>query len=87
MLKIKYKIQNRVNIGTDESPVWHEDFVGKEIPYNETNEAIAKAEAHNGEYTIEDDGQPDPADTPSQLDVIEAQVTYTALMTDTLLEV
>lgn len=28
-----------------------------------------------------------PAETPSQLDVIEAQVTYTAMMTDTLLEV
>lgn len=31
---------------------------------------------------------PEPAaETPSQLDQIEAQVTYTALMTDTLLEV
>ena len=27
-----------------------------------------------------------PAETPSQLDIIEAQVTYTAMMTDTLLE-
>lgn len=30
---------------------------------------------------------PAPKETPSQLDMIEAQVTYTALMTDTLLEV
>ena len=29
---------------------------------------------------------PKPEDTPSQLDLIEAQVTYTAMMTDTLLE-
>lgn len=28
-----------------------------------------------------------PDQTPSQLDIIEAQVTYTAMMTDTLLEV
>lgn len=28
-----------------------------------------------------------PIQTPSQLDIIEAQVTYTAMMTDTLLEV
>ena len=28
---------------------------------------------------------PEPEETPSQLDIIEAQVTYTALMTDTLL--
>ena len=40
--------------------------------------------AYNGEYTIEDDGEPAPA--PTQLDRIEAQTTYTALMTDTLLE-
>lgn len=30
---------------------------------------------------------PEPEETPSQLDQIEAQVTYTAMMTDTLLEV
>ena len=61
--------------------------IPKEMPWSEKNEEIAKREAYNGEYTIEDDGQPDPAETPSQLDVIEAQVTYTAMMTDTLLEV
>ena len=27
-----------------------------EMPWTEANEAIVKAEAHNGEYTIEDDG-------------------------------
>lgn len=54
--------------------------------WNAKNEEIAKREAHNGEYAIEDDGQPVPAEQPSQLDVIEAQVTYTAIMTDTLLE-
>ena len=46
---------------------------------------IVKREAYNGEYTIEDDGEPDPG--PTQLDRIEAQTTYTAMMTDTLLEV
>ena len=57
----------------------------KILPRNAANEEIAKCEAYNGVFEIYDDGQPDPADTPSQLDVIEAQVTYTALMTDTLL--
>ena len=45
---------------------------------------IAKRESYNGEYTIEDDGKPEPA--PTQLDRIEAQTTYTAMMTDTLME-
>ena len=31
-------------------------FVGKEIPYSGENEEVAKAEAYNGEYTIEDNG-------------------------------
>lgn len=56
------------------------------LGWNEANEEIAKAEALNGEYTIEDDGQPDPECEPTQLDIIEAQVIYTAMMTDTLLE-
>ena len=59
----------------------------KSLPYSEDALEIAKAEANDGKYTIEDDGLPDPEDTPTQLDIIEAQVTYTALMTDTLLEV
>ena len=74
---IKYKLSQGVNGGT----------IDTMIPFSEANEEIAKAEAYKGEYTIEDDGQPEPKSTPSQLDVIEAQVTYTAMMTDTLLEV
>lgn len=57
------------------------------IGYSETNLEIAKREAFNGEYTVEDDGQSDPVAAPTQLDMIEAQVAYTAMMTDTLLEV
>lgn len=33
----------------------------KELPYTEENIAIAEDEAYNGEYTIEDDGQPEVA--------------------------
>lgn len=63
-----------------------------EMGWSEVNEEIAKLEAYNGEYSIEDNsiednGQPESAETPSQLDIIEAQVTYTAMMTGTLLEV
>ena len=38
-------------------------------------------------YTYELLPEPIPDSEPSQLDIIEAQVTYTAMMTDTLLEV
>lgn len=83
---LKYKINNPINKGTEENPIWENNLFGKDISFTEVNEKIAKREAYNGEYTIEDDGRPDPTETPTQLDIIEAQVTYTAMMTDTLLE-
>jgi hypothetical protein len=55
------------------------------IEQNEVNEEIAKREAYNGEYEPFDDGQPELEEQPTQLDIIEAQITYTAMMTDTLL--
>lgn len=81
MKKIKYEIyQSTTEDGADIT-------IRKEMPWSEVNEETAKAEAYKGDYTVYDDGQPEPVQTPSQLDVIEAQVTYTAMMTDTLLEV
>lgn len=56
MKYFKYLIVNRTNVGTEEEPVWEESFYEKKMPYAESREEIAKAEAYNGEYTIEDDG-------------------------------
>lgn len=86
MKVIKYNLCTRVSHGTEESPNIEEILSPVEMGWNPQNEEIAKREAHNGVYEIYDDGKPDPTDTPSQLDQIEAQVTYTALMTDTLLD-
>lgn len=45
-----------------------------EMDYSEANEEIAKREAYNGEYTVEDDGEPEPEAeaTPSQEDRLMA---------------
>ena len=41
----------------------------------------------DGAFVLDPLPEPEPEpETPSQLDIIEAQVTYTAMMTDTLLE-
>ena len=84
MKVIKYRLMTEVNNGTEEQPDIRQVFSDVSMGWNEANEEIAKAEAYNGEYTIEDDGEPEPA--PTQLDRIEAQTTYTAMMTDTLME-
>ena len=36
------------------------------LSWNEVNEELAKNESYNGEYTIEDDGQPDPEATAEE---------------------
>jgi hypothetical protein len=56
----KYNLCTRVNNGTEETPVWEDILSPVEMGWNETNEIIAQKEAYNGEYTIEDDGEPEP---------------------------
>lgn len=82
---IKYQLCTEVNHGTEDKPDIQQVFSSVALGWSEANETIAKAEAYNGEYTVEDDGEPESA--PTQIDRIEAQVAYTALMTDTLMEV
>lgn len=84
MKVIKYQLCTEVNHGTEEQPNIEQVFSAVSLGWSEANEKIAKAEAYNGEYTVEDNGEPEPA--PTQIDRIEAQVAYTALMTDTLME-
>ena len=62
---IKYNLCTRVNHGTEEEPQIEEVLSPVTMGWNEANEEIAKREAYNGEYTIEDDGQPDPVAEPT----------------------
>lgn len=83
---LKYNICTRVNHGTEENPIWEEVLSPVEMDWNKVNEEIAGREAAGGAYTILE--RPDPEVTqPTRLDTMEAQLTYTAMMTDTLLGV
>lgn len=55
------------------------------VPDDENGRIMAGNEAC-GDIEEYDDGMEETS-APTQLDIIEAQVTYTAMMTDTLLEV
>ena len=65
---LKYNLCTKVNHGTEEEPKIEEILSPVAMGYNEANEEIAKREAYNGEYTIEDDGQPElePKQTPEE---------------------
>ena len=84
---IKYKLHSQVNKGSNAVPIWVDIFNNVKLTCSDDELekclAVVVKEAYNGEYTIEDDNT---VPTPTQLDKIEAQVTYTAMMTNTLLE-
>ena len=64
---ISYQIAITSNHGTEEKPKEVTVFYGKRMPWNEGNEEIAKREAYNREYTIDDDGvAEDTTPTPEE---------------------
>lgn len=69
---IKYLFCTEVNSGNEENLNIEQRFIGKTIPYSETNEEIAKKESYNGEYEIVDDGQPEPVAEPTTDDILNA---------------
>ena len=88
MKRIKWTFLSfETNHGTEENPKVEQFLIPKDFSYSDEALEAAKIEAYNGEYEIYEDGLPESIATPSQLDIIEAQVAYTAMMTDTLLEV
>lgn len=62
---IKYQLCTEVNRGSAEEPDIQQVFSAVTLRWSEANEEIAKAEAYNGEYTIEDDGEPEPVIPPT----------------------
>ena len=88
MKKIKYQfLSAQFNKGTTENPDIEQIILDKEIScsdeYFDINYAIAEKEAYNGRITVED--VLEPVTEPNKFDQIEAQIIYTAMMTDTLL--
>jgi hypothetical protein len=72
MKKIKYNLCTIVNHGTEESPNIEEILSPVTMGWSEANEEIAKREAYNGEYTIEDDGQPELVAEPTTEELLNA---------------
>lgn len=54
MKVLKYRLMTEVNHGTEEQPDIQQIFSGVSLGWSEANEELAKREAYNGEYTIED---------------------------------
>lgn len=65
MKVIKYQLCTEVNHGTEDEPKIEQIFSAVMLGWSEGNEKIAKAESYNGEYTIEDDGEPEPVIPPT----------------------
>ena len=70
MKLLKYSICTKINRGTEEKPKIEVKLTHVTMEWNEVNEEIAKREAYNGEYTIEDDGEVEPISTATTDDVL-----------------
>ena len=87
MKVIKYNICTRVNHGTEENPDYEDILSRAEIhcrtqaQYN-ANYPIVEKEAAPGTIVVSGEFE---TVQPTQLDLVEAQVAYTAMMTDTLM--
>ena len=63
---IKYQVlSGEVNHEAEEQPQIQQVFLEKSMSWSEANLEIAKKEAYNGEYTIEDDGTPESVVEPT----------------------
>lgn len=69
MKVLKFRICTQSNIGTADSPKIVESFADGKLRWSEENEAVAKKLAYNGEYTIEDDGKPEPVIPPTNAEL------------------
>ena len=78
MKVLKYRLMTEVNHGTEEQPDIQQIFADVTMSWSESNEEIAKREAYNGEYTIEDDGQPEPE--PTEQEQLRADVDFLLAM-------
>ena len=78
MKVLKYRLMTEVNYGTEEHPDIQQIFSDVALGWSESNEEIAKREAYNGEYTIEDDGQPEPE--PTEQEQLRADVDFLLAM-------
>ena len=85
---IKYQLMTEVDTGTENQPNVVQKFTPVVIRCTDSKfeaaYSAAEAEAY-GEITVEEVPDPEPAPTPTQLDRVEAQIIYTAMITDTLL--
>ena len=62
---IKYQLCTEVNHGTEDKPDIQQVLSFVTLGWSADNETIAKAEAYNGKYTIEDDGGREPTIPPT----------------------
>ena len=54
-------VAGEINYGTQQTPDIRPVIREKTVTWSQTNEAIARMEAYNGSYTVEEDGRPEPA--------------------------
>lgn len=85
MKYIYYHVNNPINIGTEEEPVWKNNLTPVRIKYTEANMVLAKKEAY-GEPVIKDDGTEEPIPESTAEERIAALEEENAMLMECILE-
>ena len=78
MKLIKYETATYINRGTEDTPILEALLMDTVRTYSKADVEVASSEAYNGEYTIEDDGQPEPE--PTEQEQLRADVDFLLAM-------
>ena len=81
MKAIKYQLCTEVNHGTEDEPKIEQVFSAVTLGWSEANEEIAKREAYNGEYTIEEEPDDRPLDEIRADKLVELSASCNAAIT------
>jgi hypothetical protein len=70
MKLIKYQLCTEINHGTEDEPQIEQSLAAVTLGWSEANEELAKKEAYNGEYTIEEEPDTRPFEIIQQEKII-----------------
>lgn len=82
MKVIKYTLCTRVNRGSEREPDWLDVLTAVELDWSEANEEIAKREAADGLYTVEENGAVEDLNPTQEARIAELEEALALLLSE-----
>ena len=77
---IRYTMAANVNRGSSEAPVWEQVLFPVVMGWNPNNEEIARQEAYEGQYTLEEEDLEKPAEVSLEARIAELEAALAMIL-------